>query len=338
MPTAHQADAFFPDYQFRNGQTLPDLRIHYATLGSPNRNAAGEIDNAVLVLHWTAVDGRALLSQAYMESLFSPGCPLDAQRYYLIFPDNVGHGQSSKPSDKLKAAFPRYGYNDMVDLQHRLVTETLGIKRLHAILGMSMGGMNAWQWAEAYPEKVTGIMPVVSQPTRVSGRNLLWRRLVIESIRADPAYDNGNYSGPTHGWIQGYQTARMMIDGVLHLQATVQDGSAADKFLAEAAEIAARGDANDYLYSMESSADYDPQPDLGLIKAKVLALNFDDDEFNPARLHILERLMPQVKHGNYVVQPGTDTSYGHLTMMHPELWADHVATFMREIGDIRGMR
>src|ERR1700741_2802613 len=183
---AKQAEANFGHYQFRDGESLDDLHIHYATMGQPHRNARGDIDNAVLVLHWTGADGRALLSPTFTKALFDPGRPLDAGRYYLIFPDSVGHGKSSKPSDGLKAKFPNYDYADIVDLQHKLVTETLGIKHLRAIVGMSMGGMNAWQWAEAYPDMMDGVMPVVSLPTKVSGRNLLWRRLVIDAIRSDP--------------------------------------------------------------------------------------------------------------------------------------------------------
>jgi homoserine O-acetyltransferase len=186
--TATQADAWFENYRFHDGESLPRLRIHYETLGSPNRNAQGKINNAVLVIHWTGADENTLLSRNYMDALFAPGRPLDATRYFLIFPDNVGHGKSSKPSDGLKAKFPKYTYSDMVNLQHRLVTETLGIEHLHAILGMSMGGMNAWQWAEAYPEAMDGIMPVVSMPIPISGRNMLWRRMVIDAIRSDPQW------------------------------------------------------------------------------------------------------------------------------------------------------
>jgi homoserine O-acetyltransferase len=155
-------NAKYTNYHFRDGETLDSLQIHYVTLGTPHRNAQGQIDNAVLVLHWTGADGRAVLSPSYVKSLYGKGCPLDAQRYYIIAPDNLGHGQSSKPSDGKKAEFPKYGYGDMVDLQHKLVTETLGVKHLHAILGMSMGGMNVWQWAEAYPDMTDGVMPVVS--------------------------------------------------------------------------------------------------------------------------------------------------------------------------------
>jgi homoserine O-acetyltransferase/O-succinyltransferase len=330
---AKQADAWFANYRFREGETLDRLRIHYATLGSPHRNAQGEIDNAVLVLHWTGSSSTVLLSPAYTDALYGPGEPLDASRYYLIIPDNIGCGQSSKPSDGLRARFPNYNYGDNVDLQYKLVTETLGLKHLHAIVGMSMGGMNAWQWAEAYPDFTDGVMPVVSLPIKVSGRNLIWRKLAIDSIVSDPEYDGGNYSKPTRGWIQAYQLLRMMIDGVPHLQAIAPDSAGADKFIAEARAQALQADANDVLYSLRASRDYDPEPGLSTIKTRVFALNFADDEFNPDVLGILETRISKVTNGRYVVQPGTSTSFGHLTMAHPELWANHVGDFMRWLGD-----
>jgi homoserine O-acetyltransferase/O-succinyltransferase len=328
-PTATQADAWFDNYRFRDGETLGRLKIHYAVLGTPHRNAKGDIDNAVLVLHWTGADSRALLSPTYTKALFDPGRPLDSRRYYLIFPDSVGHGQSSKPSDGLRAKFPNYNYGDIVDLQHKLVTETLGIKHLVAILGMSMGGMNAWQWAEAYPAMMDGVMPVVSLPIKVSGRNLLWRRMVIDAIRSDPDWKNGDYVQPPHGWVLGYGVLRMMIDSVANLQATVPDNAAADKFLAANRAVAEHVDANDILYSLKSSFSYDPQPDLATIHTKLFALNFADDEFNPDRLQVLEHTVPRLQHGRYVVQAGSATSPGHLTMTRPELWASHVGDFMR---------
>ncbi|NBD27192.1 alpha/beta fold hydrolase [Paenibacillus glycinis] len=330
---AVQGDAWFDNYTFRSGETLERLRIHYATMGTPHRNAHGDIDNAVLVLHWTGADSRALLAPNFRKALYDPGKPLDARRYYLIFVDNVGHGQSSKPSDGLRAGFPNYGYGDLVDLQHKLVTETLGIKRLHAILGMSMGGMNAWQWAEAYPDAMDGVMPVVSFPIQVSGRNLLWRHIVTDAIRSDPEWMGGNYTKPPRGWLQSYAVLRMMIDGVAHLQETLPDGAAADEFLAETRKQAALIDANDMLYSLKSSADYNPEPGLSSIKTKLFALNFSDDAFNPEELRVLERLVPKVKNGRFFVQPGSPISRGHLTMAQPELWSRHVAAFMRWLGD-----
>jgi homoserine O-acetyltransferase len=331
--TLKEADAWFENYKFRDGETIARLRIHYATLGAPHRNADGNIDNAVLVLHWTGADGLALLSPTYMKALFDMGRPLDAQRHYLIFPDSVGHGQSSKPSDGLKANFPNYGYRDIVDLQHKLVAEALGINHLRAHLGMSMGGMNAWQWAEAYPDAMDGVMPVVSLPIKVSGRNLLWRRMVISDIRSDPEWNGGSYTKPPTGWLRGYEILRMMIDGVPHLQVIVPDGQAADRLIEDAREQAEAIDANDILYSLKSSVDYDPEPGLASIKTKVFALNFDDDAFNPEVLHVLERLIPQVPLGRFIVQPGSETSFGHLTMAHPELWAQHVGEFMHWLGD-----
>jgi homoserine O-acetyltransferase len=327
--TALQAHAWFTHYAFRNGQTLDRVRIHYSMLGQPHLDAHGEIDNAILVLHWTGADGAALQSPAFMHSLFGPGCPLSADRFYLIFADSVGHGKSSKPSDGLKARFPHYRYRDIVDLQHRLVTEVLGIKRLRAILGLSMGGMNAWQWAQSYPNAMHAIMPVAALPTRISGRNMLWRHLAIGAIRADPEWQDGNYSKPPKGLMQAYALLRMMIDGVPYLQSIVADAAGAEQFIAETVTQAQSIDANDILYSLESSADYAPQPLLASIKARVFALNFDDDEFNPDRLGILQSLMGEVPHGRFVVQPGTASSRGHLTMAHPELWAAQVSQFVR---------
>jgi homoserine O-acetyltransferase/O-succinyltransferase len=328
-----QADAVYPNYKFRSGETLESLRFHYATLGTPHRGKDGQIDNAVLVLHWTGGNGRQLMTPPFTKSLYAPGKPLDAGRYYLILPDSIGCGESSKPSDGLHARFPHYGYNDMVDLQHKLVTETLGIKRLHAILGISMGGMNAWQWAEDYPDDVEGVMPVVSLPSKIAGRNAIWRHLATNMIEQDPAYKGGDYIGPFPGFIHAYQLLFMMIDGVSHLQATTPDWPAAAKFLDNLHRQGEAADANDLIYSLKSSADYDPEPELGRIKARVFALNFGDDEFNPDELGILQRLTPKVAHGHYIVQPGSANSFGHLTMIHPELWADHVASFMREFAD-----
>jgi homoserine O-acetyltransferase len=245
----------------------------------------------------------------------------------------VGHGQSSQPSDGLKAKFPNYDYGDIVDLQHRLVTETLGIKHLHAILGMSMGGMNAWQWAEAYPDLMDGVMPVVSLPIKVSGRNLLWRRMVIDAIRSDPEWNNGNYTQAPRGWIVGFGVLRMMIDSASDLQETIPDGAAADKFLARNRVSAEHVDANNILYSLKSSFSYDPEPGLSTIKTKLFALNFSDDEFNPDKLQVLEKVAPKLQHGRYVVQAGTQKSPGHFTMTRPDLWAQHVDEFMRWLGD-----
>ena len=322
------ADVTYSNYQFRDREVLPSLRVHYLTLGTPHRDAQGQIDNAVLVLHWTGADSKAVTTRIYTKSLYDPGQPLDANRYFLIFPDAIGCGQTSKPSDGLRAKFPNYGYGDMVDIQHKLVADTLGIKHLHAILGMSMGGMNAWQWAEAYPGEMDGVMPVVSLPTKVSGRNAIWRHLAVDMIRDDPGHKDGDYTGPLTNTARAYSLLRMMIDSVEHLQSVAPDGESTDNFLGELAAQSRGIDANDLLYSLKSSADYDPEPHLSAIRTKLFALNFDDDEFNPDRLGVLEKLTPTIPGARYVVQKGTANTPGHLTMTRPDLWAQHVGTFM----------
>jgi homoserine O-acetyltransferase len=196
-----------------------------------------------------------------------------------------------------------------------------------------MGGMNAWQWAEAYPDAMDGVMPVVSLPIKVSGRNALWRRIVIDDIRADPEWNGGNYTTRPTAWLQGFAVLQMMIDGVPHFQTTIPDSTAPEEFLQNVRKQASAIDPNNILYSLKSSADYDPEPGLASIRTKLFALNFDDDAFNPAELHVLERLIPTIRQGRFVVQPGTSTSFGHLTMAHPELWADHVSEFMKWLGD-----
>lgn len=331
--SGREADAWFANYRFRSGETLDRVKIHYTTLGTPHRNAKGEIDNAILVLHWTGANGGTLTSPIFRKALFDPGRPLDATRYYLILPDSVGHGASSKPSDGQRTRFPKYDYGDMVDLQHKLVTETLGIRHLHAIVGLSMGGMNAWQWAEAYPDMMDGIMPIVSLPMPVSGRNLLWRRMAIDTIVSDPDWRNGSYTEQPRQWVHGYRVLRLMIDSASALQGEVPDAGAADRFLAETRIQAEHIDANDFLYSLRSSFSYNPEPQLSAVTTKVFALNFGDDEFNPDELQVLQRAVPTLRQGRYVVQPGTRSSPGHLTMTRPDLWAEHVGDFMRWLGD-----
>ncbi|HEX4230333.1 MAG TPA: alpha/beta fold hydrolase [Bryobacteraceae bacterium] len=328
VPNQRQNDVSFTDYKFRDGETLPQLRIHYVTLGNPHKNAAGAIDNAILLLHWTNASSQALLVPEYREAVFAPGAPLDTTRFFVIIPDDVGHGRSSKPSDGLKAAFPHYGYGDMVDLQHKLVVESLGIRHLHAVIGMSMGCMNAWQWAEAYPSAMDGIMPIACFPAQISGRNLLWRRMLIDGIRSDPLWENGNYQKQPPSALQGFLLARMMIDGVPALQQEVRTSEAADALIHGIKSQTGGGDANDLLYAFESSRDFNAEPGLGQIKTKVFALNFADDEFYRDSLQILQRDILQVRQGKIAVRPVSAGSAGHLSMAHPNLWKDQIRAFM----------
>jgi len=323
-----QADATFANYKFRDGETLPQLRLHYATLGQPHRSAQGTIDNAVLLLHWTGANGQALLTPEYQAALFAPGAPLDVSRYFVILPDAIGHGRSSKPSDGLRAAFPHYGYGDIVDLQHRLVTETLGITHLRAVVGMSMGCMNAWQWAEDYPDAMNGIMPVACFPSSIVGRNLLWRRMVVDGIKSDPAWASGNYQQQPPSVTYGLEILRLMIDGVPHLQAAAGTREGADAYVRGMKEEAAGLDANDLIYSLESSGDFDPEPGLSRVKTKVLAINFADDEFYRDSLRTLQRGIGNVRGGRLVVLAVSGGSVGHMSMAHPALWADQARDFV----------
>jgi homoserine O-acetyltransferase len=323
-----QNEVSFANYKFRDGEILPQLRIQYTTLGTPHKNAQGTVDNAILLLHWTNAGSQALLVPEYQEALFAPGAPLDATRFFLIIPDDIGHGHSSKPSDGLKASFPRYGYGDMVDLQHKLVVESLRLTHLHAIVGMSMGCMNAWQWAEAYPDAMDGIMPIACFPAPISGRNLLWRRILVDGIRSDPLWQNGNYQQQPPSGAAGFVLARLMIDGVPALQQEVRSPEVADAFIRGIKSQTENLDTNDLLYAFESSRDFDAEPGLSQIKRKVFALNFADDEFYRDSLQILERDIRQVHQGKVIVRPVTAGSAGHFSMAHPNLWKDQVKAFI----------
>ena len=323
-----QATVTLANYRFRNGETLPELRLNYATLGQPHRNSHGAIDNAVLMLHWTNASGQALLTPEFRAALFAPGAPFDVARYFVILPDAIGHGRSSKPSDGLRTAFPRYGYGDMVDLQHRLVTQVLGIAHLRAIVGISMGCMNAWQWVEAYPDAMDGIMPVACFPSPITGRNLLWRRMVVDAIKSDPAWAGGNYKRQPPSVTHGLAILRLMIDGVPHLQEAVATPERADTFLRTMREQTATVDANDLTYALEASGDFDTRPGLSRVKAKVLAVNFADDEFYRDSLQTLQRDIHTIPGARFVVRSISDGSVGHLSMTRPALWADQARDFV----------
>lgn len=313
---ADERDEVFAGFRFRGGETM-DVRLHYATAGTPVRDASGQIVNAVLVLHWTGGSHQSMLGEEFRLSLYAPGKPLDLATHYLIFPDGLGHGRSSKPSDGPRARFPRYGYRDMVELQHKLVTEVLGIRKLRAIVGISMGGMHAWMWAELWPEAVAGIVPVVAMPMRISGRNLVWRRIVARQIRTDPEWLGGEYQSPPRGFREAYTIFRMMLHGVQQLQDLIPDVAAADQFVQSAAEQGLEIDANDLLYALEASEDYDPVPER--IPVKVLAVNFADDEFNPVLM--VKPLIYRVPHGRLVLLPG---GAGHQSHGLAARWAERV--------------
>lgn len=316
MTQLRQGEALFPGFRFRSGETL-DVRIRYATAGTPALDSAGQIDNAVLLLHWTGGSMESLLSEEFETSLYARRKPLDAEEHFLIFLDNLGHGASSKPSDGLRARFPRYGYRDMVELQRKLVQEVLGVPKLRSVVGISMGGMHAWMWAETWPEAVTGIVPIVAMPVRISGRNLVWRRIVARQIRSDPEWLSGEYLSAPRGFREAYPIFRMMLHGVQQLQELIPDVPSADAFVEEAARMAGETDANDLLYALEASDDYDPAPER--IATKVLAVNFADDEFNPQLL--VKSLIYRVPNGRLVLLPG---GAGHQSHGLASRWAERI--------------
>jgi homoserine O-acetyltransferase/O-succinyltransferase len=332
MPLTRQDGVFIArDFRFQSGATLAELRLGYTTLGAPRRDAAGNITNAILLLHGTTGTGANWLAPTLADVLFRDGQPLDASTHFLILADSIGLGRSAKPSDGLKATFPHYGYRDMVDAQYRLVTESLGVKHLRLILGSSMGGMHAWLWAERYPDMMDGVVALTSTPTEISGRNLLWRRMIIEAIRSDPDWNGGNYTTPPTRFASAVPIFTIMTNSVMQLQAAAPTREKANAYYGQLVQAATRLDANDYLYRWEASADYNPQPDLEKITAKLLAVNFTDDLLNPAELKVLEREMPRVKHGRHVLIDAGETSLAHQNQGQAALWASHVAEFLKQL-------
>jgi homoserine O-acetyltransferase len=309
--------ALFSGFRFQAGGAM-DVRIRYATAGTPELDENGAVVNAVLLLHGTGSSSAALLTPDFEEALYGPGKPLDAARHLLVFIDSLGHGASSKPSDGLRGRFPMYGYGDMVALQHRVVTHALGLRSLRAIVGMSMGGMHAWMWAERHPEAVRAIVPVAATPRRIAGRNLLWRRMVSRSIRADPDWREGNYDDASpRCWREVYPVVRMMADGGARLQESLTGMGEAEEFIQTAVEHAGTLDPNDLLFALEACADYDPAPEK--VRAEVVSVNFADDEFNPPAT--LRASLARLPSARLALLPG---GFGHLAHGFPQLWAEEL--------------
>lgn len=324
-----QGDFLARDVTFASGERLPEVRLHYTVLGQPRRDGAGIVRNAILVLHGTGGTGRGFLSPNFAGELFGPGKLLDTARYYVILPDNIGHGRSSKPSDGLRMKFPHYTYADMVQLQHRLLTEGLGVTHLRLVMGTSMGCMHAWTWGEEFAEFVDGLVPLACAPAPIAGRNRMMRRMILDDIRNDPAWKDGNYSTQPPGLNAANQILYMMSSAPLvqHRQAPtrVQADSVITHYLESRF---ASTDANDMLYYFDASRDYDPSLRLSTITAPVLAINSADDLVNPPELGIVERLMPQVKHGRFVLIPTSEKTRGHGTHSLPAVWGEYLREFL----------
>jgi len=320
-PAPEQGNFVEKDFRFRSGETLPELRIHYRTVGRPRRDAAGVVRNAVLIMHGTGGTGAQFIRPEFAGDLFAPGGLLDAARYYLILPDGIGHGGSSKPSDGLRAKFPRYGYLDMVEAEYRLVTEGLGVNHLRLVMGTSMGGMHTWLWGERYPAFMDALMPLASLPIQISGRNRVWRRAVIDAIRNDPAWRGGNYSTQPPALRTAEEILYLMSSSAVIRQRDLPTLAASDARLEEAmASALETNDANDVLYQIEASYDYDPGPALESIRAPLFAVNSADDLINPPELGILEREIKRVAKGRAVIVPQSPDTRGHGTHTIAKVW------------------
>lgn len=331
LPTK-EGDYIVKNYKFTDGETLGTLRLHYTTLGKPARDKSGRVTNAVLILHGTGGTGHQFLRPQFSGVLFVPGGLLDIKKYYIILPDDIGHGKSSKPSDGMRTNFPQYGYEDMVNAEHELVTKGLNVNHLRLVMGTSMGCMHSFMWGEAWPDFMDALMPLACEPTQIAGRNRMWRKMIIDAIRSDPAWDNGNYKTQPLGGL------RVAVDMLLiagsapqHLQKDYPTRDDADKFLAdETAHYFSELDANDFLYQIGSSRDYDPSAKLETIKAPTMWVNSADDFINPPYLGIAEDLAKRNPHIKYVVIPESMQTHGHGTHTWAAVWHDQMAELLKE--------
>jgi homoserine O-acetyltransferase len=331
-PEPVPGDFVVRDFRFASGETLPELNLHYVTVGQPQRDARGVVRNAVLILHGTGGTGRQFLSKNFAGVLFGPDQLLDARSHYIILPDGIGHGQSSRPSDGLRAKFPRYTYADMVTAQYRLVTEALKVNRLRLVMGTSMGGMHTWMWGEAYPAFMDGLVPLASVPIEIAGRNRMWRKMLMDSIRNDPAWNGGEYARQPPGLEGAIRILVLMAGSPVQAHKDAPTRDAADRLLVDQMRSRSSGvDANDMLYQFDSSREYDPSPSLERITAPLLAINSADDLINPPELGLMEKLMPRVANGRYVLLPITGDTRGHGTHSWPAIWQQHLKAFLETL-------
>jgi homoserine O-acetyltransferase len=322
-PAPKQGDWIARDFKFHTGEVMPELRLHYTTIGEPS-------GQPVLVLHGTTGSAASMLTPAFAGELFGPGQPLDANRYYIILPDGIGHGKSSKPSDGLKAKFPKYDYADMVDAHYRLLKEGLGVGHLRLVIGNSMGGMHTWLWGSKYPDFMDALAPMAAQPTAMSSRNWMMRRLIIDSIRNDPDWQDGDYTTQP----KAFRTAAVFFGiatsgGTLAYQKMAPTRGQADKLLDQRLAAPSTADANDTLYQWESSGDYDASPGLGRITAALLAINAADDERNPPETGLMEAALKQVRNGRLYLIPASEETRGHGTTGMARFYAQPLAELLQ---------
>ncbi len=327
-----EGDFVAHDFKFRSGEQSPQLRLHYRTLGTPARDAAGHITNAVLLLHGTGGSGQQFLSPQFADELFGPGQLLDLEHYYVIAPDGIGHGKSSKPSDGMHAHFPQYDYDDMVLAQHLLLTEGLGVQHLRLLFGTSMGCMHAFVWGETYPAFSDGLMPMACLPVQIAGRNRVWRKMVMDAIRNDPDWKDGEYKEEPKQALRAAQELLVIAGSApVLMQQKLPTQAAADKYVADAVEPrVATLDANDLLYQVNASRNYDPSSRLETIDAPVLWINSADDFINPPELGIAERESKRLKNGTFVLLPISDKTHGHGTHTWVVAWREYMEQFLKK--------
>jgi homoserine O-acetyltransferase len=333
-PAPTEGDYTIRDFKFASGETLPELHVHYRTIGKIAKDAQGKTTNAVLITHGTTGSGAQFIRPEFAGELFGKDQLLDATKFFVVLPDGIGHGQSSKPSDGMHAKFPRYGYIDMVEAQYRLLTDGLGLNHARLVMGTSMGGMHTWLWGEMHPDFMDALMPLASLPTQISGRNRAWRRVIIDAIRNDPAWNNGEYPAAA-GQPPSLRTAAEMLwfmssNPVLRqtdAPTLAKTDEVLDKFVEQ---IVKTDDANDVLYALEASHDYDPGPNLEKIRAPLLAINTADDLINPPELGILQREIKRVPHGRAMVIPLSDKTRGHGSHTLAALWKDELVKLLQE--------
>src|SRR5215813_9949570 len=325
FPQAKPGDYVVRDFQFKSGERLQEVKLHYYTLGTPQKDASGKVRNAVLILHGTGGPGWQFLTANFGGVLFVPGGLLDASKYFIILPDNVGHGGSSKPSDGLHMRFPQYEYDDMIELQYRLLTQGLGVDHLRLVMGTSMGGMHTWLWAEQHPDFMDAAMPLASQPVEIAGRNRMMRRMIMDTIRTDPSWNNGEYQQQPHGLEAALGVLLFMGSAPLRMQKDEPTREKADAFLEERiAQGMKTTDANDMLYYFDASRNYNPEPQLEKIAVPLTAVNSADDTINPPELGIIDRDIKRVKNGKFVLLPITDETRGHGTHSWPAIWQSYL--------------
>ena len=328
-PAPTEGDWIAKNFKFASGETLPQLRLHYITIGKPQRDASGKVVNAVLILHGTGSTSQGFLTDTFAGQLFGSGQLLDGASHYIILPDGIGFGKSSKPSDGMHMRFPKYTYDDMVRAQYLLLTEGLGVNHLRLVLGTSMGAMHTWLWGEAYPEFMDALMPLASNPVEIAGRNLIQRQMRVNCIKSDPAWKGGEYtSPPTLGLTCVSYISMLMTSGALRLQEQYPTRESALEMMGKIRPGPA--DANDIIYETEAARSYNPARNLGKIKAPLLAINSADDEINPPELRIVESEIKKVQRGRFVLLPITAETRGHVTHSLPAIWGKYLAELLDE--------